>query len=141
MHLIPGYLNSCPEIISRMASVGGTGVHVFFLCSGFGLYYSYKKKPLSFPGFIRKRFLKIYLPYIVVVLISACIPFMFSGNRIKALLSHVFLYKMFMPKYEMSLGVQFWFVSTLFQFYMLFIPLCRIKKDWKQMVCCSSDDC
>ena len=55
MHLIQSYLHSCPGIISRRGAVGGSGVHVFLLCSGFGRYFSYKKKPFSFGGFIRKR--------------------------------------------------------------------------------------
>lgn len=44
------------------------------------------------------------------------------------LLSHIFLYKMFIPKYEESFGIQFWFISTIIQFYLLFIPMCKLKE-------------
>ena len=53
---------------------------------------------------------------------------MFNGNRIQAFLSHLFLYKMFIPEYESSFGNQFWFISTLIQLYIVFIPLCNIKR-------------
>jgi peptidoglycan/LPS O-acetylase OafA/YrhL len=128
MHLIQGYLKSCPQIISRAAAVGGAGVHIFFLCSGFGLYLSYIRNPISYWAFLKKRFSKIYFPYIIVVTISAMIPFMYEGNHFRALLSHIFLYKMFMPQYESSFGGHLWFISTIIQFYLIFIPLCKLKE-------------
>jgi len=128
MHLIQGYIKSCPVLIAKASAIGGTGVHVFFLCSGIGLYLSYRRKRTGYAAFFNRRFWKIYVPYIVVIIISASIPFMYEGNRIRALLSHVFLYKMFLAEYESSFGGQFWFVSTLFQFYLLFIPFCKIRQ-------------
>lgn len=128
MHLIQMYMKSCPGMVSKAASIGGTGVQVFFLCSGFGLYLSHIRKPLKYTEFLKKRFLKIYVPYIIVVAISAMIPFMYEGNSVYAFFSHALLYKMFVPKLEVSFGVHFWFMSTLFQFYLGFIPLCCIKK-------------
>ena len=53
---------------------------------------------------------------------------MYEGNRLGAWLSHVFLYKMFIPVYEESFG-PFWFISTLFQFYFLFVPMVRLKEN------------
>ncbi|MCF0134296.1 MAG: acyltransferase [Blautia sp.] len=132
-----GHLIQCldiPGMIYTLSSLGGTGVHVFFLCSGFGLYASHRKKELRFPEFIKKRFLKIYLPYIFVVLILFFLPFTFDGSfreRVVALLSHVFLFKMFVPELEGSFCYPFWYMSTLFQFYLLFIPLCNLKKRMK----------
>lgn len=128
MHLIQGYLTSCSEFVRTASSIGGAGVHVFFFCSGFGLYLSQMREPKGFFKFFNRRFWKIYVPYIVVITVSVHFPFLYSGNRIKAFLSHVLLYKMFFPEYEDSFGMQFWYVSTLFQFYLLFIPLCRVKE-------------
>lgn len=128
MHLIQGYLKSCPGFLWKASSLGGTGVHVFFFCSGFGLYLSYMRNPVGYLEFLRRRFLKIYIPYVIIIGISALVPVMYGGNRIKALFSHIFLYKMFIPEYECSFGEQFWFISTLFQLYLLFLPLCR----WKE---------
>lgn len=121
MHLIQVYMRNLPGIVYTGASLGGTGVHVFFFCSGFGLYLSQSKKCLGVKEFYSRRLKKIYVPYIIIVLISFCIPFMYQeSDRIPALLSHIFLFKMFVPKYEISFGLQLWYISTIIQFYLIF---------------------
>lgn len=132
MHIIQGGYMDIPDFICKAAAIGGTGSHIFLFCSGFGLYISYMRKPMSYFEFLRRRILKIYFPYIFIVTISAMIPFMYEGNRLKALLSHVFLYKMFIAEYESSFGGQLWYVSTLFQFYLIFIPICYLKERMKK---------
>ena len=47
MHLIQMFL-SVPDAVNTAASLGGTGVHIFFICSAIGLYMSHLKKPLNF---------------------------------------------------------------------------------------------
>ena len=122
-------MSALPAKIYKLSMVGGTGVHVFFLCSGMGLYLSYLNKRTGYMEFLKKRFVKIYVPYILVVLVSFCLPWMYEGDdRVMALLSHVFLFKMFVPRYESSFGTQFWFMSTLIQFYLVFIPMCILKE-------------
>jgi peptidoglycan/LPS O-acetylase OafA/YrhL len=94
-----------------------------------GLYFSYLNKKIKFIEFIKKRWTKIYIPYIIVVFISFLCHWMYLGNdRLSAFISHIFLYKMFIPKYEESFGIQFWFISTIIQFYLLFIPMCKLKE-------------
>lgn len=127
MHLLM-MMSGIPSVVMKLAGIGGTGVHVFFLCSGIGLYISYLNKKTTFLEFIRKRFLKIYVPYIIVVVISFLVPWMYRSDRVYALLSHIFLYKMFFPQFEESFGVHFWFISTIIQFYMVFIPMCKVKE-------------
>lgn len=128
MHLMQDYITSIPNIVSKLASIGGTGVHIFFVCSGFGLYLSYLNKNYSFKAFIKKRFIKIYIPYVIVVLISFSLPWMyFFEDKFVALLSHIFLFKMIIEKYECSFGGHFWFVSTMIQFYLFYMALCKIK--------------
>ena len=125
-HLIIGTVG-LPSVIYTASSFGGAGVHVFFVCSGFGLFLSYKKRPLSYWEFLKKRFSKVYFPYIAVVFVSFL--FSFTGNypkRLEALLSHVFLYKMFSPEFMGSFGNQMWFVSVIFQFYFVFVFIARI---------------
>lgn len=127
MHLLA--FVDVPKKIITLSAVGGAGVHVFFVCSGMGLYFSYLNKKIKFIEFIKKRWTKIYIPYIIVVFISFLCPWMYLGNdRLSAFLSHIFLYKMFIPKYEESFGIQFWFISTIIQFYLLFIPMCKLKE-------------
>lgn len=128
-HLIGDYFGIEGTIFRKIALLGGAGIHVFFFCSGFGLYLSYLHRPLTFTDFIRRRFGKIYLPYIFIVVISFVVPFIYqSPDRVGALFSHIFLYKMFMPEYIASFGQQMWYISTVFQFYVIFIFLCKVKK-------------
>ena len=95
--------------------------------------YLKKQKNIKKNSKRKKRFMKIYIPYIIVVVISFFFPWMYTGNdRIYALLSHIFLYKMFIPQYESSFGIHFWFVSTIIQFYIVFIPMCLIKDKIKK---------
>lgn len=130
MHLMHNYVGGLPKWLDLIVLLGGSGVHICFFCSGFGLFLSYRHNmKMGYAEFLRKRMLQIYIPYIIVVLISFCIPlFQVNGSRIGALMSHIFLYKMFIPEYEGSFGGQFWYLSTTFQFYLLFIPLCRLKE-------------
>lgn len=125
-HLIYNFLN-VPQIIKLASCFGGAGVHAFFICSGFGLYLSYLKNGLSMKSYISKRIKRVYIPYIFVIFISFLVPFMFEGeNRIMALLSHIFLFKMFMPEYEDSFGIQMWYISTIIQFYFIYPILLKI---------------
>lgn len=107
------------NILDKALSFGGAGVHVFILCSGFGLYLSHLRKPLTFGSFLKRRFVKVYLPYVFVVILSAILPFYWiSQDKLTCLLSHVFMFKMFFEEYECSFGGQMWFVSTIIQFYL-----------------------
>lgn len=132
MHLVQNYLVSVPNFLFLASALGGAGVHIFIICSGIGLYMSYRRQQLSFMQFIRKRFVKIYVPYITVIIISFLIPFvyvMYQGSvRLVALLSHIFLFKMFVPIYESSFGGQMWYMSTLFQLYLMFVSMCKVKE-------------
>jgi len=111
-------------LFARLINFGGTGIHPFIFASGFGLYLSHLKKPLKSVPFFKKRFSKIYIPYIIIVLASALISILIPiyANSWYAVFGHVFLYKMFDENIEGSYGYQLWFISTIIQFY-LFFPL------------------
>lgn len=124
MHLIQLFLPGIPTWLWRLSALGGTGAHVFIFCSGFGLCFSRLQRPLSPTAFLRRRFCRIYLPYAAVVLLSAAVPLIDAGgNRLMALMSHLFLFKMFVPAYMESFGVHFWFISAILGLYLLFLPL------------------
>ena len=125
MHYFQGYF---PGILGKAVSIGGTGVHVFFFCSGFGLFMSYTKRRLGYLEFLKKRFLKIYIPYILVGAVWCLFPTTFKADPLKTFLANAFLYKMFMPLYEETPTAAFWYMSTMFQFYFLFIPLAQMKE-------------
>ena len=124
MHCVQGYLDG---VLHKAASLGGTGVHVFILCSGFGLYLSYLNKPLGYKDFLKRRFGKVYFPYIIVVAFYALWGIAVAGCvNWKAVASHVFLYKMFDNVLDVSLCYPFWFISTIIQFYIFFPPIVKL---------------
>ena len=115
MHFIQGY--ALPGWLMKATAFGGAGVHVFFLCSGFGLYLSYLCKPLGYFDFLKRRFGRIYWPMAGLCLATA-LWMVFQGKDVlMPLLSNLLLFKMFVPELESSMGGQMWFVSTIIQFY------------------------
>lgn len=114
-----------PRPFNQLIFFGGTGVHLFILLSGFGLYLSYLNRPLTYGAFLKKRTSKIYIPYILVILISAFISLFIPiyENSLYALGGHVFLYKMFDESIMGSYGYPLWFISTILQFYVVFYLL------------------
>ena len=52
MHLIHGYMAFLPQTIQQAAFLGGTGVHIFFFCSGFGLFMSHQNRQTKYSEFI-----------------------------------------------------------------------------------------
>ena len=124
MHCVQGHLEG---VMHKAASLGGAGVHVFILCSGFGLYLSYMNKPLGYLDFLKKRFGKVYFPYIIVIGLYAVWGLISSGAvKWDAIASHVFLYKMFDNELDVSLCYPFWFISTIIQFYIFFPLIMRL---------------
>ncbi len=106
---------------------GGTGVHLFFLLSGFGLGLG---KPVPTAVFFKKRFTKVWLPYVLVLTISLVFA-VFAGiftDRWQAWLAGIGLYQMFSERYIESFGGHFWFISAIFQFYLAFPFLVFLKK-------------
>ena len=120
MHLLMGNVTG---ILSKATAFGGAGVHVFILCSGFGLYLSYLKKPLRYTDFLNRRFIKVWVPYAIAVLLWGTWYLISNGIfPVKEVASHLLLYKMFSTELDTSLCYPYWFISTIMQFY-LFWPL------------------
>lgn len=74
---------------------GGTGIHLFFFLSGYGLGLS---RPLTPFLFYKRRFVRILAPYFLFVtavfLLNLWLP-IYPSQGWKHYLSHVLLYKMF----------------------------------------------
>lgn len=102
-------------------------MHVFILVSGFGHYLSYRKKPLQYGEFLRKRFGKVYWPYAVAVLLWGGWFLLSSGAfPMKEVASHLLLYKMFDAELDVSLCYPFWFISAIIQFYICWPLIVRV---------------
>ncbi len=73
-------LNWMPKEIKLIFSFGQEAVMVFFLLSGFVIYWSISNTPnLTFSSYFKKRFRRIYFPFIISILLSI-IVFYYNGN-------------------------------------------------------------
>ena len=124
MHLCQGYTDGG---LNKAFAFGGAGVHVFILCSGFGLYLSYLRNPIGYVDFLKRRFGKVWIPYAMSVLLWGIWLMIITGIfPIKELLSHLLLYKMFSNELDTSLCYPYWFISTIFQFYLTWPLILKI---------------
>ncbi len=123
-----------PGLYGKIIYFGGTGVHLFIVLSGIGLYLSYLNRPENYVSYIKKRFSKVYIPYVLVVLITALITIFYKifDGSFYALGGHIFLYKMFDEKIIGSYGYPLWFISMIFQFYFVFYGIIYFKKNVKK---------
>ena len=128
MHLV-GMLG-ISGIWEKAAAFGGAGVHVFILCSGFGLYLSYLRKPLGYIAFLKKRFTRIYMPMAVLCVATAVWMACMGREWFIPLWGNLLLFKMFVPELESSMGGQMWFVSTIIQFYLAWPLIVKLFKTW-----------
>ena len=127
MHLCQGYTT---DILHKALSFGGAGVHVFILCSGFGLYLSYLRKPLRYVDFLKRRFGKVWIPYAITVVLWGL--WLMASNGVfplREVASHLLLYKMFSVELDTSLCYPYWFISTIIQFYLAWPLIVRL-------ICC-----
>jgi peptidoglycan/LPS O-acetylase OafA/YrhL len=111
-------------IAAKAIILGGTGVHLFFFLSGFGLMLSKNTgTPLAF---YRRRLVKVWLPYVLALSISLLLAFAWNifPDRGAAWLAGVAGYQMFFESYIESFGGHFWFISAIIQFYLVF-PLLK----------------
>jgi len=115
---------------------GGSGVHLFFLLSGFGLALSAARATTTGTGtrgvfdFYRRRALKVWLPYVLILTISlfAAMAFHLFPDRWGAWLAGVGLYQMFSEPYIQAFGGHFWFISAIIQFYIAWPFLAWLKR-------------
>ena len=115
-------------IWTKAIMMGGTGAHLFFILSGFGLGLSKNISPLNF---YKKRYIKVLIPYFIVIIAIFAINSMYpiyKDNTLYALFGHLFFYKMFDESIMVSFGYHFWFLSTIIQFYMVF-PLLALMRE------------
>ncbi len=78
--------NATNPVFYIMATQSGyTGVAIFFFLSGYGLMESERKKHLSLPLFVRKRFGKIYIPTLLVtaiwLIVSIIAPLNYCNHK------------------------------------------------------------
>ena len=125
MHLTSGL--DMPGSLKKALSFGGAGVHMFILCSGFGLYLSHLRRKLSYAEFLSRRMRKVYLPYCIAVLLwIAYYAIRTHTVDWNSAASHFFLYKMFDSDLDVSICYHYWFISTIIQFYICWPLILRL---------------
>jgi len=120
---------SVKGMLSNAIMLGGSGVHLFLLMSGFGL--SLSSSTDSAGRFYRRRFFKVLVPYYVFVsllfVLNRLYP-LYPGDSLYGYLGHILGYKMFDESIVNSFGGHFWFLSTIIQFYLVFPLIARVKQ-------------
>ena len=125
MHLTGGL--DMPGSLKKALSFGGAGVHMFILCSGFGLYLSHLRRQLSYTEFLSRRVRKVYFPYCIAVLLwVAYYAIRTHSIDWNPVASHFFLYKMFDTDLDVSICYHYWFISTIIQFYICWPLILRL---------------
>lgn len=114
-------------MLQKAIIFGGSGVHLFFLLSGFGLGLSSSSRGVW--AFYRRRATKVWLPYVLALSISWALAASIGlfADGWKEWLAGVALYQMFYEPFIHSFGGHFWFISAIIQFYLVYPLLIWIK--------------
>lgn len=96
-------------------NIRSSGVDIFLLLSGLGLYYSWKRNP-DYALFLRKRFSRIMIPYLLVATVSwGWRDFVFNGTGIAQFVKDVTFVSLF------TQGVKwFWYIFMMAICYLVF---------------------
>ncbi|MEL6262640.1 MAG: acyltransferase [Cyanobacteria bacterium J06626_6] len=101
--------------------IGGAGVHLFVIFSGFTLFLSSRR--LTAGGFYRRRFSRVIIPYylfVCLVFLTKQVYPIYPQDGLYAFFGHLFWYKMFDESIITSLGYHLWFMSLIIQLYLLY---------------------
>lgn len=94
--------------------VGYLGVDIFFLVSGYGIYFSLLKNSDPVPFYIR-RFKKIYLKYLIVVIPYCIICYALNQIKWTGIVANIFSIQ-----FWLGTGASFgWYTSALFLMYFI----------------------
>lgn len=132
---IPG-LSTLPSWYMFPISLGFSGVDLFFVLSGFSLYYAWlRQEQVTGQVVIRKyywrRFWRIYPPYLIAFLVP-WIPVLIAApaEAVKEALWHIFLLHNYSEHYFYGANGPLWSIAVEAQFYILFPLIVLMMKRW-----------
>lgn len=119
------------EIIRVLFSyLGHYGVQIFIFISAYGLTKRYESSVIRYFDFIINRVKTIYPSFIIAILLFAIVkanwelgllgPFKYIYWNLDLFLNKILLTSNFIPEQEFSLVGPWWFLSFIFQFYLVF---------------------
>lgn len=132
---LPG-LAALPSWYLFPISLGFSGVDLFFVLSGFSLYYAWMRqeqqtKSVHIRKYYWRRFWRIYPPYIIAFFIPL-IPEMWSAplSAIKEAIWHILLIHNYSETYFYGVNGPLWSIAVEAQFYVLFPIIVLLIKKW-----------
>lgn len=116
--------------VTRFASLMQTftvGVDIFVFLSGFGLYYSCAKKPVSYFAFEKKRILRVLPLYIII----AGITYFVDDVLLRHLGIFKFLRDLSFISWPKEGSTRYWYILAIVLFYLIFPILFHIVQSKK----------
>ena len=108
-------------------TLGGIGVGLFFVLSGFCIHYSFLRRPESFStlNFYWRRILRIYPAYLVALVVFTLIEWWFDYRpfgpiTVSQFLTHLFLINNLSKNTLYGISGAFWSLAVEFQFYLAY---------------------
>ncbi|MFO1497508.1 MAG: acyltransferase [Verrucomicrobiota bacterium] len=128
------HLNRWERAVTLPAALGWLGVSVFFVVSGFCIHTSYARQP-DWAAFFKRRFFRIYPPYLVALLLFALI---FPTTRLKGLTvfnaaqigSHSFFVHNLSERSLFGINPSFWSMAVEVQLYAVYPLLLMLVARW-----------
>ena len=132
---LPG-LSALPSWYMFPISLGYSGVDLFFVLSGFSLYYAWLRqemnaKEVDVKKYYWRRFWRIYPPYLIAFIVPL-IPFVFTApaDAFKEAIWHIFLLHNYSQHYFYGANGPLWSIAVEAQFYILFPLIVLLMKRW-----------
>ncbi len=114
-----------------LSIAAGVGVDLFLLMSGFGLTVGMMKKPMPAIEFYKRRMIKVFIPFWIVLAVLFTADALFLGLHY----SPAYMLQSFAGIFPRASAFEdvnspFWYISWMLMFYALFPLLFMPKKPW-----------
>lgn len=111
-----------------LSTMAGVGVNLFLLLSGYGLIVSAIKKPLSIWQFYKHRLVKLYVPFLICLLLFFALDFwLLNINYGFSYMAQSFLGFFSRANLYLDVNSPFWYFTLIVSYYLIF-PWLLIKK-------------
>lgn len=128
-------LRELGEISNRIVDYGKYGVSIFFVISGFTIYYQLFNKKYSFKNFISNRLLRISVPYFPIIIFAFILN---NDISLLNLASHIFFINSFIYKFQNTIiGVEWTLAIEVFYYFLIGMMIILFKDNKYKMIASS----